>query len=158
MDDLNNALARALGTAAPPAEPAPVAAAGLPDPAKSDWIALLRRLGGEIPPDATMGQLTQRSDLRARQLADDGRKREAAELRKAREQFERDREKVAWALVKERFAALELSEKTYRSLKQEEADPVKLLARLTGRRAEELRGLGAARLREELLRSGGTAR
>lgn len=155
MDDLRNALAKALGTTAPPASAAPPAPSGadaaLPDPLKSEWIALLRRLGGEIPANATMGQLTQRSDLRARQLADAGRKREAAELKKAREEFERDREKRAWSLVKDRFAALELSEKTYRSLKQEEVDPVKLLARLTSKRAEELRGMGAARLREELL-------
>jgi hypothetical protein len=155
MDDLRNALAKALGTTPAPAPAAAAATPGgdaaLPDPLKSDWIALLRQLGGDVPANATMGQLTQRSDLRARQLADAGRKREAAELRKAREDFERDREKRAWSFVKERFEALGLSEKTYRSLKQEGADPVKLLGRLTSRRAEELRGMGAARLREELL-------
>lgn len=153
MDDLRNALSKALGVAPAPEKPTEPDAgvASLPDPLKSEWIALLRKLGGEIPANATMGQLTQRSDLRARQLADAGRKREAAELKKAREEFERDREKRAWGLVKDRFAALELSEKTYRSLKQEEADPVKLLARLTSKRADELRGMGAARLREELL-------
>ncbi len=157
MDELRNALSKALGTPVPeaPATAAAGPADGLPDPLQSEWIALLRRLGGEVPPGATIGQLTQRSDLRARALADAGRKREAAELKKAREDFERDRDKRAWALVKERFAALELSEKTYRSLKQEDADPVKLLARLTSRRAEELRGMGAARLREELLPAGG---
>lgn len=153
MDDLRSALAKAMG-AAPPAEAAaePAGAApGLPEPLKSEWIGLLRRLGGEVPANATMGQLTQRSDLRARQLAEAGRKREAAELKQAREAFERDREKRAWSLVKERFEALGLSEKTYRSVKQEGADPVKLLVRLTSKRAEALRGMGAARLREELL-------
>jgi len=153
MDQLRNALGKALGTPDVPAAPAPdpKPEATLPDPLKSEWVALMRRLGAEVPPGATMGQLTQRSDLRAKALADAGRKREAAELKKAREDFERDRDKRAWSLVKDRFAALELSEKTYRSLKQEEVDPVKLLARLTAKRAEELRGMGAARLREELL-------
>jgi len=159
MDDLRNALSKALGTPvpaeAPAASPSAAAEAALPDPLKSDWIALLRRLGGEVPPNPTMGQLTQRSDARSRALADAGRKREAAELKKAREEFERDRDKRAWALVKERFATLELPERTYRSMKQEEVDPVKLLARLTRRSAEDLRGLGAARLREELLPDGG---
>jgi hypothetical protein len=98
-----------------------------------------------------MGQLVQRSDARARALADAGRGRDAAALKKAREEFQRDREKRAWAFVKERFAALELSEKTYRALKQEEADPERILARLTNKRAEELRGMGAGRLREELM-------
>jgi hypothetical protein len=148
MDQLRSALSQALGTPAP--APAAPEVPGLPDPLQSDWVALLRQLGGEIPANATMGQLTQRSDLRSRALADAGRKRDADALRRAKEEFERDREKKAWSLVKDRFAALELSEKTYRSLKQEEADPVKLLARLTSKRAEELRGMGAARLREEL--------
>jgi hypothetical protein len=154
MDQLRAALGKALGVTPPePDAAAPPAAAdpALPDPLQSDWIALLRRLGGEIPAGATMGQLVQRSDARARALADAGRKRDAADLKKAREDFERDRDKRAWSLVKDRFAALELSEKTYRSLKQEGVDPVKLLARLSTRRAEELRGMGAARLREELL-------
>lgn len=161
MDQLRNALGKALGVPAPEASNEPVAAtpavgeAALPDPLKSEWIALFRKLGGEVPPGPTMGQLTQRSDAKCRALADAGRKRDAAELKKLRDEFEKDREKRAWALVKDRFAALELSEKTYRSLKQEEVDPVKLLTRLTSKRSEELRGMGAARLREELLPAGG---
>lgn len=155
MDHLRNALSQALGTPATPAAPTPAApppadVSSLPDPLKSEWIALFRRMGGEVPKDATMGQLTQRSDVKARALADAGRKFDAAALKKAREDFERDREKRAWALVKDRFEALELPEKAYRSFKQEGADPVKLLAKLTARRAEELRGMGAARLKEEL--------
>ena len=154
MDHLRNALQGALGLPATPAPAAPAeeAAPGLPDPLKSDWIGLLRQLGGEVPPNATMGQLTQRSAARARALAVQGRKRDATALERAQDEFVRDRDKRAWALVKDRFAALELSEKTYRSLKQEEVDPVKLLARVTNRRSEELRGMGAARLREALLK------
>src|SRR5688572_7114946 len=145
MDHLRNALQGALGvpiSAAPAPQPE---VPGLPDPLKSDWVALMRQLGAEVPKDATMGQLTQRSDLRAKALGDAGRGRDAAALKKAREDFVRDWEKLAWALVKERFAALDLPEKAYRSFKQEDADPVKLLTRLTNKRAEELRGMGAAR-------------
>jgi hypothetical protein len=152
MDQLRNALQGALGVSAPAPTPAQQATSALPDPLKSDWVALLRQLGGEVPPNATMGQLTQRSSLRARALAEQGRKRDASALERAQDEFVRDRDKRAWALVKERFATLELPEKTYRSMKQEEVDPVKLLARVTNRRSEELRGLGAARLREELLK------
>ncbi len=162
MDQLRQALQKALesgavalAVAAPsagsPVVPAAPERPKLPDPLESDWIALLRRLGGEVPRDPTMGQLVQRSDGRSRALADAGRGREAAALSRAREEFQRDREKRAWGFVKERFAALELPEKTYRAMKQEDADPERLLTRLTSRRAEELRGMGAARLREELL-------
>lgn len=151
MDHLRSALAQALGRPETAPEPPAPETPGLPDPLKSDWVALLRQLGGEVPANATIGQLVQRSDARSRALADAGRRRDADALKKAREDFERDRDRRAWSLVKDRFAALELSEKTYRSLKQEEVDPVKLLTRLTSRRSEELRGMGAARLREELL-------
>ena len=162
MDQLRQALHKALEggagalVVAPPSAASPVvpeaaARPKLPDPQESEWIALLRRLGGEVPRDPSMGQLVQRSDALSRALADAGRRREAAALSRAREEFQRDREKRAWALVKERFAALDLPEKTYRAMKQEDADPERLLTRLTSRRAEELRGMGAARLREELL-------
>ena len=144
MDQLRNAL-RNTGMEASP-EKAPL----FPDPLDSAWIALLRQLGGEVPPHPTMGQLVQRSDARSRALKESGRGRDAAALRKAREDFQRDRALKAWSLVKERFAALELSEKAYRALKQEEADPERVLTRLSGARGEELRGAGAARVRDAL--------
>lgn len=123
----------------------------LPDPLASDWVAAMRRLGAEVPRDATLGQLTQRSDRRARELKDAGRGRDAKELTQAREEFLRDRERRAWALVKTRFAELDLPEKTYRSVKQEEAAPEAVLRKIIGDKGEQLRGTGAARLRELLL-------
>ncbi len=164
MNALKDALKTALGPAADAAEKrtapplvardAPVvsesALDSLPDPLKSDWIACMRRLGAEVPPAATMGQLTQRSDRRSRELKDAGRTREAAELLKNKEDFIRDRARRAWALVKARFDALELSDKAYRSLKQEDADPERILVKLRGNKGDALRGVGAARIRELL--------
>lgn len=154
MDHLRDALKAVFG------EPAPGPAAGkgaaeqpafsLPDPYASDWIALLGRLGGDARPGGSLGQLTQRSDAHVRALKASGRGREAAALKKAREDFHRERERAAWAGVKARFAVLELPEKAYRALKQEEADPVGVLAKLKGERGEELRGAGAARVRDAL--------
>jgi len=161
MSQLRDALRSALPVKAAPEaptlvarEPAPSAApAGpkLPDPLASDWVALMRSLGAEVPKDPSMGQLTQRSDLRSKELAAQGRKRDADELKRAKESFLREREKAAWSLVKARFDELELSEKAYRAIKQEGADPEKVLPRLNGRRGDELRGAGAARVRDALL-------
>lgn len=171
MSDLKNALLGALqqrGIPAPVASPAGVPAsvgvsggtsggtsgAGvtrpLPDPLQSPWVAELRAQRVEIPKDASIGQLTSRSDVRCKELKAAGRTREAAALLQLKEQFLKEREKRAWEGVKERFSALELSEKAYRALKQEDADPVKVLARLTSKKSEELRGVGAARLKELL--------
>lgn len=151
MDQLRNALRGALGDAAPAATPAtPVAPDPLPDPYASDWIALLRRYE-PVPAGMTLGQLVQRSDARSRALKEGGRGRDAAELKKAREDYGREREKRAWAAVKARFEELALPEKAYRALKQEEADAEKVLVRLRGKRGEELRGAGAARVRDALL-------
>ena len=109
-----------------------------------------RELGGEVPRDPTLGQLTQRSDALARSLEASGRKRDAAELRRRKEALLRERARRAWGLVKDRFEALALSEKAYRALKQEDADPERILARLRGPKGEALRGVGAAKLREAL--------
>lgn len=133
--------------AAPPSGPA---APQLPDPSESSWIELLRRHGVEIPREPTMGQLVQRSDACSRSLKDAGRRREAEALTGEKDSFLRARAARAWALVKARFAELDLSEKAYRALKQEEADPERVLVRLRGDRGEALRGVGAARLREAL--------
>lgn len=152
MDQLRDALQKLVGPpkaeATPPAAVPPAAA--LPDPLRSEWIRRYRELGGEVPRDPSWGQLSQRSDKLVRELKAAGRKRESAELQKLREDFTREREARAWALVKARFAELELPERAYRALKQGEADPVKLVERLGGSRGESLRGMGADRLREAL--------
>lgn len=159
MDHLRNALKGALGAAgkdlpeaAAPAEAraAAPAAPSLPDPFASEWVALLRRHEA-VPANLTWGQLVQRSAARVRALKEAGRGRESAELKREQESFAREREKKAWAAVKDRFAELDLPEKAYRALKSEEADPVKVLAKLYAKRAEELRGAGAARVRDALV-------
>ena len=157
MDHLRNALANALGTppagdAAGTAAPSPsTPSATLPDPLASPWVARMRELRVDVPKAPTLGQLTQRSDAACRGMEAEGRKREARELRGLKDTFLAHREKAAWALVKERFAELDLSEKTYRSLKQEDALPEKLLEKLAGRRGEALRGAGHQRLRDALI-------
>jgi hypothetical protein len=138
------------GTPAPERTPAATPGPALPDPVTSAWIARYRELGGEVPRSPTLGQLVQRSDALARALDADGRRREAAELRQGREAFVRDRAQRAWAAVKARFAELDLPEKAYRALKQEDMDPEAILPRLRGARGEALRGAGAARLRDHL--------
>lgn len=165
MSDLKNALLGALkknGVPEPlPVEPSAGVAGGrgagsgasppsLPDPLQSPWVAELRAQRVEIPKEASIGQLTSRSDVRCKELKAAGRSREAAALLQLKEQFLKERDKRAWEGVKERFAALELSEKAYRALKQEDADPVKVLVKLTNKKCEELRGVGASRLRELL--------
>lgn len=163
MDQLKNALAGALGRAELPEGKAPPepreAPPDLPDPLAGEWGALLRELQVEIPRDATLGQLVQRSDARTRELVAQGQKRRGEALRSAKERYLATREKAAWALVKTRFEELALPEKAYRALKQEGALPEKVLPKLRGARGETLKGAGAARVRDALIgdpgRSGG---
>lgn len=161
MDHLRKALLGAIAPADPaaaptlppgaPERPAPEAAPALPDPLTGEWGALLRSLGVEIPRGPTLGQLTQRSDAKTRELAAAGRRREADTLKRAKESYLRERERAAWALIKARFEALELPEKAYRALKQEGADAERVLPRVSGKRGEALRGAGAARVRDALM-------
>lgn len=152
MDQLRDALKKVVPGATEPktAEPAVATPPGLPDPLESEWIRRFRQLGGEMPAGATWGQLTQRSDKLVRELKAAGRKRECSELQKLRDDFTKLREGRAWTLVKARFGELDLPERAYRALKQGDVDPVRLLERLTGRRGEALRGMGADRVRELL--------
>lgn len=162
MNALKDALKSALvtspvapGASAPlvarePVIPAADVLDSLPDPLTSEWVACMRRLGAEVPNDPSMGQLKQRSDKRARELKLAGRGRDSAELTKQKEDFVRDRARRAWALVKSRFEALALSEKAYRSLKQEDADPERILLKLRGNKGDALRSAGAVRIREVL--------
>ena len=129
MDHLRKALAGALGTDPTPAAEPPSL---LPDPLKSEWGAALRHFGVSVPDRPTLGQIVQRSDAASRAMEAGGRKRDASDLRKVKEQYLKDREKEAWALVKARFADLVLSEKAYRALKQEGALPEKVLEGIIG--------------------------
>lgn len=149
MDHLKLALANALGTTPPPTEETPPA---LPDPLQSEWGRLLRQKAEKIPDKPSIGQLRQISDATVKLLKNSGRGRDAEALQKARSSYDKDREKRAWTLVKERFEALELPERAYRSVKQEDnVDPERVLARLNSKRGELLKGAGADRVRDALL-------
>lgn len=87
-----------------------------------------------------------------KQLNTAGRRREAEALARLRDDWLRDQERRTWDRVKARFAELELPEKAYRALRQEKGVHAhKVLARLRTRKAEDLRGAGAARVRDWLL-------
>ncbi len=162
MDQLRNALANAIPKPADAAEggkpalrtdtpPPPPRGPTLPDPLTSEWVAAMRRLRVEVPREPSLGQLTSRSDVASRDLEASGRKRDGKELRALKEAFLAQREKAAWGLLKERFAELDLSEKSYRALKQEGALPEKVLEKVWGKRGEALRGAGHTRIKEALL-------
>ena len=132
-----------------PDPPAPEAEAE-PDPNDSDWARCLAR-HVSIPPGAGLARLRQLSDVQVKALKKQGRKRDAKELARLRDDWLRKAERRAWAKVKARFAELELSDKAYRALKQQgRRSPDKLLKRLNTRAAEDMRGAGAARVREWL--------
>lgn len=152
MDQLRDALKKVTGLPEGPAAPVPAApvAPPLPDPMASVWVARLRALGADVPRDATWGQLTQRSQKLVKELKTAGRGRESAELAKLADDFARDRDTRAWALVKARFAELDLPERAYRALKQSDADPIRVWEKIRGVRGEALRGAGADRVREQL--------
>lgn len=125
----------------------------LPDPLRSPWGEQLRRMldRGALPAQPSLGQLRQRSDALVKELKNAGRRREGEELQKLRDAFEKEREKIAWGLIKEAFEAQQLPDRAWRALKQApDADPVAILQRL--RKAKDaLAGAGADRVRDTLL-------
>lgn len=129
----------------------PVGVAALPRPEGTEWEERLRAAGVRMDKGAGVATWVQRSAGAIKALDAGGRKGEARALGQARDEFLRKREKRAWEAVKERFEQLGLPEKTYRALKQEGADVEKVLARLHTRRAEEWRGVAAAKVRDLLL-------
>ncbi len=165
MSDLRSQLAAAFGRPAeapdePAAASAPSGAAPsiLDDDAHLDteWLTVLRRLRADLPgaPDLAdrpkLAQARMVSDRLVKMLKKSGRKRDARQLAGLRDDFLARRDKAAWAAVKLRFNELGLSSKAYRSLKQVGADPQQALARLRNAPEEDLRSMGAARLRELL--------
>ncbi len=162
MDELRNQLAKALGREVPPPAPTEVSAtpAG-PDLLAADahqgdaWMGALRqalRTPGAPRLDAKpkLQAARQATDQLVKLLKKAGRKQEAAELRKLRDQFFAKRDKFAWTQVKEAFAQHGLSDKAYRSLKQDkQVDPVRILDKVK-REGDGLASLGAARLRDHL--------
>jgi hypothetical protein len=158
MDDLRGQLAAKFGAsaAAPPADPATAE----PDPfgpaahLDTDWVrslrAFARGVGVQVPADAKLARCRQATDVTLKALKKSGRKRDVRALSELRATYLTWRERQAWSRVKSRFKDLNLSEKAYRALKQGGADGEKVWVRLAKLQPDDVRGVGAARLREML--------
>ena len=162
MKDLKHQLAEALGVE-PPSEERPVLSDPVPrEPLAEDahldsaWhqrlVELARGFSIQLAARPKLGQARQASDQLVKLLKKAGRGRDAKELAKLRDAFMARRDKAAWAAVKERFAALELSDKAFRSVKQSKADPTRVLG-LIDNSGESLRGASAKKARALLTRS-----
>ena len=75
--------------------------------------------------------------------------RDRAALEKARSDYLKKREKIAWARLKEGITRRGGTQKAYRALKQTNIDPEKALRKLK-RLPENLSTYGASRLRDAL--------
>jgi len=160
MSDLKSQLASAFGREVP-ADPRKA----LSDPARPEPLADDAHLGGEwhrrlselarpwqqikLADRPKLGQARQASDQLVKLLKKSGRGRDAKELAKLRDAFMARRDKAAWAVIKDRLGALDVSDKAYRSLKQSKEDPVRLIERID-RAGETLRGASPKRLRSLL--------
>ena len=145
-----------------PASPAPAAPASKPSLPDRDpdahlgtpWMSLLRaaRAPGldSVPPKPSIPAARQLTDKAAKALKAAGQERADRALVEARDDFLKKREKEAWGLIKSRFTDLDLPERAYRALKQGEVDPEKVWARLRKASPEELKPMGADRLRDHL--------
>jgi hypothetical protein len=161
MQDLRSQLMAKLG-ATPPAED-PVAAAAAADPLgptghlDSEWVGVLRDtlpFGGvaALPADAKLARCQQATAQAIKALKKGGRGKDAKALAKVRDEYLAKRAKLAWGRVKARFQEAGASDKAYRSLKQGDADPERILGNLDKVSADTLAGAGARRIRELLLR------
>lgn len=120
---------------------------------ESAWIERLEVLSRSLSDGPALGsnrKLAHAQQLTAqvmRALKKVKRQAQAKELGKLRNDWLAQRDKAAWAAVKVRFRELDLSDKAYRGIKQQGADPVLALQRLGSTDADELAGMGAARLK-----------
>jgi hypothetical protein len=162
MQDLRSQLVSKLGATPPPEDAAddPVTA---PDPLgptgheDSAWFVRLREMlpvGGvaAIPANAKLARCQQATAQAMKALKKTGRAGDAKALGKLRDEYLARRAKLAWGRVKSRFTEVGASEKAYRSLKQGDADPERILKALDKLRPESIRGASPRRLRELLLR------
>lgn len=158
MSDLRSQLIEKMGARAP--DPPSAGLAGSPDLDPdahfgTPWMSLLRAVRAPgappVPPRPSLAAARQLTDKAVRALKDAGQTRAARELADARSDFLKKREKEAWGLIKDRFGALDLPERAYRAIKQSEADPEKIWARLRRAKPDELKPMGADRLRDHLL-------
>lgn len=167
MKDLQSQLRAALGgSALPPGNPAAPAPAA-PDPSShllsdeghlgSTWLALLqetlRKYPGpeELKVKPALGQARMTSDRLFKRLKKEGKNREAKALEEARDRFEGERTTAAWKRIKSLLEDRQISEKAYRSLKQEEGrDPVATLRALEKADPATIQGASPERLRAAL--------
>lgn len=164
MSLLRDQLAAAGLQASAPSASAPPAP---PDPSErllgdqghlgSAWLdalaGLLRQTPGApaLKPQPALGQARQVHDQLCKLLKAAGRRRELEALVDARKRFDTEREDTAWRQIKARLEAAGVSEKAYRSLKQQAGrDPLATHRALRKVPEDELRGMGADRLRERL--------
>lgn len=165
MNDLKAQLAAALGVPAPavePSNPSPTPATAVDAFSEGAWLAdpwlerlqtLRATLSGApaLAKQPKLGQARQATDQLIKLLKKANRGRDAKELARLRDTFMIKREKAGWNRVKARFTAMDLSQKAYRALRQEKADPAAVLRRLNKVDAAELSSMGATRLRQLLL-------
>lgn len=162
MKDLRSQLISKLGATAPPEDdtgdpvtaPDPLGPTGHQD---SAWFARLEELlpvgaVAALPADAKLARCQQATAQAIKVLKKSGRGGEAKALGKARDEYLARRAKLAWSRVKSRFVEVGASDKAYRSLKQGDADPERILRALNKLRPEALQGASPRRLRELLLR------
>lgn len=124
----------------------------------SPWLKKLRsvRLPGlSVPPSPTLGNARQLTDIAVKALKKAGRAGESRELDDLRDRFMDKRASEAWSIVKQTFTTFDLPDRAYRALKQSDLDPVTVLTRLRALPDDELRGMGADRLRDRLSASRG---
>lgn len=125
----------------------------------SPWMQQLRQLlsgplgkGMTLKARPSQQATSQITDRLLKRLKQEGRRRERSQLQEARADFLRRRERAAWSAIKEQFSAAKLSDKAYRSLKQEKGvDPAQVLQRLRKEDPSRLQAMGAKRIRALLL-------
>lgn len=161
MQDLRSQLVSKLGATPPPEDtddavtaPDPLGPTGHQD---CEWFARLTGLlplGAveALPADAKLARCVQATAQAIKVLKRSGRGGEAKALGKLRDEYLARRAKLAWARVKARFVEVGASDKAYRSLKQGDADPERVLQALDTLRPELLQGASPRKLRELLLR------
>ena len=157
MNDFRDQLAARFGAAVPaptPSEAPPADHPLSPEAHRSSaWFACLRALGPRVQqavkPDLSLPAAHQVTDRTLKALKQSGMRREHAELDKARSEYQKKREKIAWAALKEALTDRGGSPKAYRALKQSGVDPERALKALA-RISDDIATYSAARLRDAL--------
>lgn len=136
QDALRKALSgKALEARTPSAAPSDAPGGpDLPHPRDSEWARLLP----DLPADASIGRYRQETTAQLKAWKQAGRKRDVRALSQARDKFEKQYDKAAWKVVKQRWSELGYPDRLYRRLKGEKLDTAKLVDRLHTRRADAM--------------------